>query len=105
MTQTFDNRLDPALRRLIAVLLLGGGMGILSGSMVAVATETLSHALKTSLSTVGWVSTGYLLALTVTIPVTSLAVTRIGGRKLWLIGLGLFLIGPLGSGLVQRPER
>ncbi|RMI31189.1 DHA2 family efflux MFS transporter permease subunit [Nocardia stercoris] len=99
MTTTFDDRLDPALRRLIAVLLLGGLMGILSGSMVAIATDTLSRTLHASLSAVGWASTGYLLALTVTIPVTAWAVQRVGGRRLWLFGLGLFLVGSLGAGL------
>lgn len=104
MTETIDDRLDPALRRLIAVLLLGGLMGILSGSMVAIGTETLSHALDTSLSAVGWVSTGYLLALTVTIPVTAWAVDRVGGRTLWLGGLAVFFLGSLAAGLAPNIE-
>jgi MFS family permease len=84
---------------MIGVILVGGIMGILDGSMTAVAVDTLSHRFDASLSTTGWVSTGYLLALTVTIPVTAWAVERVGGRRLWLFGLVLFLAGSVASGL------
>ncbi|GAB7039024.1 MULTISPECIES: MFS transporter [Catenuloplanes] len=94
-----DDRLDPALLRLIAVVLLGGIMGILDGTMVAVAVETLTGEFGTSVSTIGWASTGYLLALTVTIPVTGWAVDRFGAKRLWLAGLLLFMLGSLASGL------
>lgn len=99
MTQTSPERLDAALRRMIGVILLGGIMGILDGSMTAVAAHTLSGRLDASLSTVGWVSTGYLLALTVTIPVTAWAVDRIGGKRLWMFGLVLFMVGSVASAL------
>ncbi|MCW2881049.1 MAG: drug resistance transporter, EmrB/QacA subfamily, partial [Sphaerisporangium sp.] len=99
MTQALEDRLDPALRRMIGVILLGGIMGILDGSMAAVAVDTLAARFGTSLATIGWVSTGYLLALTVTIPIGAWAVDRFGGRKLWLAGLVVFLVGSVGSGL------
>ncbi|WP_238011853.1 DHA2 family efflux MFS transporter permease subunit [Dactylosporangium sp. AC04546] len=94
-----DERLDPAVRRLVAVVLLGGVMGILDGSMIAVANTTLADRFHAALTSVGWVTTGYLLALTVTIPVTAWAVDRFGARRLWLFGLGLFLAGSLAAGL------
>lgn len=99
MTQPLDDRLDPALRRMIGVILLGGIMGILDGSMAAVAVDTLSARFDSSIATVGWVSTGYLLAVTLTIPVGAWAVDRLGGRTLWLSGLAVFLVGSIGSGL------
>ncbi|WP_326783423.1 MDR family MFS transporter [Streptomyces sp. NBC_00151] len=101
MTTPQEDRLDPALRRLIGVILIGGIMGILDGSMTAVAVDTLSTRFDASLSTTGWVSTGYLLALTVTIPVTAWAVERVGGRRLWLFGLVLFMAGSIASGLAR----
>ncbi|MGI5151565.1 DHA2 family efflux MFS transporter permease subunit [Plantactinospora sp. CA-294935] len=104
MTQARDDKLDPALLRLISVVLLGGIMGILDGTMVAVAVDTLTDRFVTSVSTIGWVSTGYLLALTVTIPVTTWAVDRFGARRLWLFGLLLFLFGSLTSGLAWNIE-
>ncbi|MEU8206498.1 DHA2 family efflux MFS transporter permease subunit [Streptosporangium sp. NPDC049046] len=99
MTRPQDDRLDPALLRLIGVILLGGLLGILNSTMAAVATGTLARAFDTSLSTVGWASTGFLLAVTATIPFTTWAVDRFGGRRLWLWGLALFLAGSLASGL------
>ncbi|MYS19328.1 drug resistance transporter, EmrB/QacA subfamily [Streptomyces sp. DvalAA-14] len=99
MAHPSDEGLDPALRRLIGVILLGGIMGILDGSMIAVAADTLVKNFHTSLSAVSWVSTSYLLALTVSIPVTTWAVDRFGGRRLWLLGLVVFLAGSISAGL------
>ncbi|MFC5179858.1 DHA2 family efflux MFS transporter permease subunit [Actinomadura harenae] len=86
---------DPALRRLIAVVLLGGIMGILDATMVSVAADHLVGEFGSTLGSVGWVSTGYLLALTVTVPVTAWAAGRFGSRRPWLAGLTLFIAGSL----------
>ncbi|MCB5910001.1 DHA2 family efflux MFS transporter permease subunit [Streptomyces pinistramenti] len=99
MSQVRDDRLDAGLLRLIGVTLLGGIMGILDSTMVTVAADTLAEEFHTTLSAISWASTGYLLALTVTIPVTSWAVGRFGVKKLWLFGLTLFLAGSLASAL------
>ncbi|MGY1869145.1 MULTISPECIES: hypothetical protein [Nocardia] len=56
MTQPLEDRLDPALRRMIGVILLGGIMGILDGSMAVVAVDTLAARFDTSLATTGWCS-------------------------------------------------
>ena len=93
-----EDRLDARLRATIGVVLLGGLLGILNSSMAAVATDTLAAAFHTSLSTVGWASTGFLLAVTATIPFTTWAVDRFGGRRLWLIGLIVFVAGALAAG-------
>ncbi|TDC73204.1 DHA2 family efflux MFS transporter permease subunit [Streptomyces hainanensis] len=94
-----DDRLDPRLLALIGVVLLGGLLGILNSTMAAVATEELAGSLDASLSTVGWASTGFLLAVTATIPFTTWAVDRFGARRLWLVGLAIFLTGSLTAGL------
>lgn len=99
MTQLADGRLDTALRRLIAVVLLGGTMGIIDGTIVAVGVDTLAEEFDTSLSAISWVSTGYLLALTVAIPITGWAVGRFGAKRLWIFGLALFLLASLASAL------
>jgi EmrB/QacA subfamily drug resistance transporter len=94
-----DDRLDPRLLGTIAVILLGGLLGILNSTMAAVATDTLAAAFDTSLSTIGWTSTGFLLAVTATIPFTTWAVDRFGGKRLWVAGLLIFLVGSLAAGL------
>ncbi|WP_017559794.1 DHA2 family efflux MFS transporter permease subunit [Nocardiopsis baichengensis] len=99
MTGLRGDRLDAALLRLIGATLLGGIMGILDSTMVTVAADTLSGEFGSPLSVISWASTGYLLALTVTIPVTGWAVGRYGVKRLWLFGLVLFLAASLASAL------
>ncbi|UBU12280.1 DHA2 family efflux MFS transporter permease subunit [Nonomuraea gerenzanensis] len=94
-----SEKLDGRLLWLIVVILLGGLLGILNSTMAAVATDTLATAFDTSLSTIGWASTGFLLAVTATIPFTTWAVDRYGGKRLWVAGLVLFLAGSLAAGL------
>ncbi|MBB5783429.1 MFS transporter [Nonomuraea jabiensis] len=84
---------------MIGVVLLGGLLGILNSTMAAVAATTPASALDASLSTVGWASTGFLLAVTATIPFTTWAVDKYGGRRLWLAGLAVFIAGSLAAGL------
>jgi single-strand DNA-binding protein len=57
-----DDRIDPALRKLIWVLVLGALAPALDTTIVNVALATLGQALHTSLATSQWTITGYLLA-------------------------------------------
>ncbi|CUU54552.1 drug resistance transporter, EmrB/QacA subfamily [Parafrankia irregularis] len=85
-----DDRLDGPLVRLIAVMLVGGVLALLDATIVNVAIGTLGDAFEAPLGTIEWVSTGYLLAVAVAIPVTGWAVDRYGGRVVWLLGLAVF---------------
>jgi len=90
--------LDPQLKRLALVVVLGSIMSILDTTIVNVAIPTLSKDFRAPLSTVQWVSTGYLLALAMTIPLTGWAVERFGAKRMWIISLALFLLGSALSG-------
>lgn len=96
---TRADRLDPALSRLIGVVLLGGLMGLVDGTIVNVGIDALSERFGTSPAVTAWVATGYLLAVAVAIPLTAWAVDRHGARRMWLLGLALFTAGSLASGL------
>lgn len=89
----------PATRRgtggLLAALVLGIVAAILDTTIVAVGLRTLSDDLGAPLSTIQWVSTGYLLSLAVAIPLVGWAQRRFGGKRLWLFALGLFTIASL----------
>lgn len=77
----------------VAWTTLIGGLGVLfATTTVAVAMQPLAGILDVPLSTIQWISTGYLLALAVAIPIVPWAQQRFGGRRLWLVGLTLFLI-------------
>ena len=94
-----ENRLDPGLVKLGVVLVVGALAPLLDSTIVNVALGTLAHAFNATLATVQWVSTGYLLALVVAVLITTWAVDRVGGKRLWLIALGTFLAGSLLSGI------
>jgi EmrB/QacA subfamily drug resistance transporter len=84
---------DPHLKRLAVVVVLGTIMSILDTTIVNVAIATLARDFRAPLSTVQWVSTGYLLALATVIPLTGWAMERFGSKRMWIISLVLFLGG------------
>jgi EmrB/QacA subfamily drug resistance transporter len=85
--------LDPELRRLAVVVVLGAIMTILDTTIVSVAVNTLGRDFHTSLATIQWVLTAYTLALAMTIPITGWAVRRFGGRRMWTTSLLVFIGG------------
>lgn len=99
MTEPNRDRIDAALLRLLAVMVLGGLMSFLDATIVNVGIETLTTTFQVPLATITWVATGYLLAVSVAIPVAGWAVSRFGAKRMWLTGLGLFLAGSALSAL------
>src|SRR3954465_5176038 len=96
--------LDRALMRLASVVVLGTIMSILDTTIVNVAIETLGRDLGSSLSSIQWVSTGYLLALATVIPLTGWSMERFGGRRMWMLSVALFLVGSTLCGLAWSTE-
>ena len=93
-----DSRLDPALRRLIWILVLGGIAPILDTTIVNVALATLGRDLHASGAVTQWTMTGYLLAMAIAMPVTGWATQRLGAKRLWILSLVLFVVGSALSG-------
>ena len=92
-------RLDPVVRRIGAVTVLGSVMSVLDTMVVNVALDSLSRELNTDLATIQWVVTSYLLALAATVPVSAWAARRIGVKRLYLLSLLVFTIGSAACGL------
>ncbi|WP_328591800.1 MFS transporter [Candidatus Frankia alpina] len=93
------DRLDPALVRLALIVLAGAVVVQLDATIVSVALDTLARSFGVDVSTIQWVSTGYLLALAVVIPLTGWSVERFGGKRMWLVSLALFLVGSVLCGI------
>jgi EmrB/QacA subfamily drug resistance transporter len=93
------DRLPPELVRLALTLMLGAVMVALDMTMVNVALDTLVREFHTSVATIQWVSTGFLLALAMVIPITGWALERFGPKPLWLGALSLFIGGSVLCGL------
>src|SRR4051812_31245688 len=84
--------------------MIGGIAVLFDTTIVAVALHTLAADLHVSVATIQWVSTGYLLALAVAMPVTGWAQRAIGAKRLWLIALTLFMVGSILSSLAGNAE-
>jgi EmrB/QacA subfamily drug resistance transporter len=93
-----DKLFDRALVGVSLVVVLGTVMSILDTTIVNVAINTLARDFNTSLATIQWVSTGYMLALATVIPLTGWAADRFGTKRLYIISIGLFLAGSALSG-------
>jgi EmrB/QacA subfamily drug resistance transporter len=87
------DKLDPALVRMAVAIIVGVIAVIFDSTIVSVALHQLSIDLHASVSTIQWVSTGYLLALGIAIPLVGWLQSRLGGKRLWMIALATFLLG------------
>src|ERR1700722_16322044 len=87
------DRMEPHVRRVAIVMVLGSIMSILDTTIVNVALHSLSRDLKTPLSNVQWVVSAYLLALAAVIPLSAWAVRRYGAFRVYLLSLALFTVG------------
>jgi EmrB/QacA subfamily drug resistance transporter len=94
-----DDRLPPEAVRIGLVVVLGTIMAILDTTIVAVALDSLAKDFHTSISTIQWVTTGYLLALAVVIPISGWAVHRIGAKPVYIASLSIFTVGSILCGM------
>ncbi|WP_214323899.1 MDR family MFS transporter [Nonomuraea sediminis] len=88
-----SDRVDPAVWRLAFTVIVGALAVVFDTTIVTVAINDLAKDLGAPLSTIQWVSTAYLLAVFVTIPLAGWAQSRLGGKHLWIAALGMFLLG------------
>jgi EmrB/QacA subfamily drug resistance transporter len=83
----------PEVRRAVLALIFGGIAAILDTTIVTIALHTLVLKLHSTVGSIQWVSTAYLLALAVAIPVTGWAEARMGGKRAWIAALLIFVVG------------
>ncbi len=90
--------MDPALVKLIVIMLGGAIPALLDTSIVNVAIHTIGVDLHTTVTSIQWVITGYLLSFGMVIPLSGWGLARFGGRASWMFSLSLFLAGSIASG-------
>lgn len=78
-----------------AVLVPGGVLAVLSTTVVGVAVPDLVAEFGAGVDAAQWVTTAFLLAAGIAIPVSGWASVRFGIRATWLVAVGLFAIGSL----------
>jgi EmrB/QacA subfamily drug resistance transporter len=94
-----SEKIDPKVLRTALILAVGVLAVVFDTTIVTVALHSLAAELHTSVATIQWVTTGYLLALAVAVPLSTWALARFGGKRVWMFSLAVFLLGSLGSSL------
>ena len=103
-TAPADDKVDPKVIKTGLILVVGILAVVFDTTIVSVALHTLVTQLHTSVSTIQWVSTGYLLALGMTVPLSTWGLRRYGGKRLWMFALTVFLVGSIGSSLAWNAD-
>jgi len=93
------DKIDPQVIKTALILITGAMAVIFDTTIVSVALHTLAVRLNTSVSTIQWVTTGYLLALGIVVPLSTWGLRRFGGKRVWMLSLAVFLVGSIGSSL------
>lgn len=99
LTTTPLEPLGPDVVRTTVVVVIGMIMAILDTTIVSVALDSLARDFHTNIATIQWVTTGYLLALAVVIPISGWGVHRFGAKSLYIGALVIFVIGSALCGL------
>jgi EmrB/QacA subfamily drug resistance transporter len=87
--------IDPAVWKIAGVVLLGPLMTTLDSTVVNVSLATLGRELHVPLTAIQWVTSGYLLAMALMLPVSGWLVDRIGAKRVYLGCFTAFTVASL----------
>lgn len=79
-----SDRIDPSIWKISSVAVLGSFLSQLDATVVNVSLSSLAVTFHSSLSAIQWVTSGYLLALALVLPLSGWLVDRIGARTVYL---------------------
>jgi EmrB/QacA subfamily drug resistance transporter len=94
----------PAIRSILIALMLAIFLGALDQTIVAVSMPAISAQFK-DVNLLAWVISGYMVAMTVAVPIYGKLGDLYGRRRLMLFGMGLFTLASLFCGLAQNMEQ
>jgi EmrB/QacA subfamily drug resistance transporter len=93
------DRLAPGVWKVVCVAAIGSFMAQLDATVVNVSLASLAADLHVSLSAIQWVTSGYLLALALMLPLNGWLVDRIGAKALYLWCFAAFTLSSTLCGL------
>jgi EmrB/QacA subfamily drug resistance transporter len=103
-TVSRGDRIDPSVWKICAVALFGALLAQLDATIVNVSLSALAADLNCRFSTIQWVMSGYLLALTMVLPLSGWLVDRIGAKALYLWCFSAFTLSSALCGLAWSAE-
>ena len=92
-------KISPTVWKIASVATIGSFLSQLDATVVNVSLSSLATELHTSLSVIQWVTSGYLLALTLMLPLNGWLVDRIGAKALYLWCFSAFTLSSALCGL------
>lgn len=93
-----ESKLDPAVYRVIAVVLLGPFMSQMDSTVVNVSLSAIRDDLHSSTESAQWIVSAYLLALALVLPLNGWLVDRLGAKRLYLVCFTLFTAASVACG-------
>ncbi len=94
-----QEKLDPKVVKAVIILVIGSLAPLLDSTMVNVAIKTITVDLKSTISAIQWVITGYVLTMGLAVPVSGWAVNRFSAKWTYMFSLLVFLAGSILSAL------
>ena len=94
-------RVDRRVWIIAAACTCGPLMSGLDSTMVNVSLDTIGQAFNTPLGTTQWITSGYLLALALALPLSGWLIDRVGARRIFLGCFAGFVICSMLCGLAQ----
>ncbi|MDD9147796.1 MDR family MFS transporter [Sporolactobacillus sp. CQH2019] len=86
-------KLDPVVLRVAIILVVGALAPLFDTTMVNVAIHTIATDMKAAISTVQWITTGFVLAMGLTVPISGWAAKRFGCKRSYIFSLVILLAG------------
>jgi EmrB/QacA subfamily drug resistance transporter len=104
LSATRRDPLDPLVWKITVVAVLGSLLAQLDATIVNVSLSGLAQDLHATLPAIQWVTSGYLLALTLVLPLNGWLIDRIGGKALYLWCFSTFTLMSLSCGVAWSAE-
>src|ERR1700761_564288 len=90
---------SPRLWQISSVAVLGSFLAQMDATVVNVSLSSLALELHTSVASIQWVTSGYLLAMALTLPLSGWLIDRIGAKALYLWSFAAFTLSSMLCGL------
>ncbi|GAB7524208.1 DHA2 family efflux MFS transporter permease subunit [Paraburkholderia sp. 2C] len=104
MSAARPDKLDPLVWKITTVAVLGSLLAQLDATIVNVSLSNLAQDLHATLPAIQWVTSGYLLALALVLPLNGWLIGRVGGKALYLWCFSSFTLSSLLCGLAWSAD-
>ncbi|MFX3618656.1 MAG: DHA2 family efflux MFS transporter permease subunit [Sporolactobacillus sp.] len=94
-----DTHLSSSVIKTALILVLGAMAPMLDTTMTNIGINTILKDLGSTVNTMQWITTAYVLALGLTVPLAGWLINRMSGKRLMELSLLFFLIGSIISGM------